>query len=386
MPISHRGNRSAVQGKHQVDFTMMFSIILLSLFGLVMITSSSFYYAYNRFGNSYKFFFNQLKWISISMVAMFFMMNFDYTKLMKWSRIIYFVSNLLLVAVLIFGTDINGSKRWLDIGPFAFQPSELAKLAIIISMSTYVYKNNQKMKKMKYYIRGLLIIGVPVILIAIQNFSTAIVLIAIGLAILFIGGIKIKHLLVTGLPIVAIAGFFVALPLLNIKALKGISDEFSYRLGRVMIWRDPWKDPRGKGFQTIQSLYAVGSGGLFGTGLGKSIQKRGFIPEAHNDIIFSIICEELGLLGAALVLFLFIILIWKGIKVAINAADLFGSLLVTGVIAQVATQVVINVAVNTNTIPVTGMPLPFISYGGSSLLFLMIGMGIVLNVSRYAKK
>lgn len=372
--------------KTQCDFTLLITILLLSLVGIVMITSSSYYYAYIRFDDSLKFMKQQFMWLLISIGVMFFFMNFHYHYLKRWVTLIYLCSNVLLVLVLFVGKEINGAKRWLTVvGPIGFQPSELTKVAMTIFMAYYLSKHIKDIKKFSFVIRTLVILGIPVALIAAQNFSTALVVLCIGFGLIFLAGIKIKHLMWLILPVVGLLSIFVLLPLLDIEALKPITDEMLYRLDRITIWFDPWKDPRGGGFQTIQSLLAVGSGGIFGVGLGQSMQKRGFIPEAHNDIIFSIICEELGLFGAALVLVLFLILIWRGVRIAMNAPDIFGSLLVAGAVIQVAVQVIINVAVNTNTIPVTGMPLPFISYGGSSLLFLMTSMGIMLNVSRHMK-
>lgn len=371
--------------KQHYDFTLFSTILLLSLIGIVMITSSSFYLAYNKFGDSYYFFKRQFLWLVISIGALVFFSNFNYKYLKKFTMLMYLGSNVLLVLVLVIGQRVNGQKRWL----FGFQPSEFSKIAIILFMSYYIAKNHKKMRSPKFYLSLLGIVLLPVTLIGIANFSTALVVIVIGFAIIFVAGAKYKHLIMTVLPVAGLGGFFVALPLvtpyLHIDFLTKIADKFLYRLERIQIWFDPWVDPTDLGFQTIQSLYAVGSGGIFGVGLGESIQKRGFIPEAHNDIIFSIICEELGLFGAAIVLLLFLILIWRGIRVALNASDLFGSLIAVGAVTQIAVQVIINVAVNTNTIPVTGMPLPFISAGGSSLLFLMTLMGILLNISRYSK-
>ena len=230
---------------------------------------------------------------------------------------------------------------------------------------------------------------VPTILIITENLSTAIVNAAIGLMIMFIGGARIKHFMIIVLPMVALLVFIVLIPLVvpieeMPEWIQGFMNSWYYRTVRVRAWLDPWSYASGDGYQAIQSLYAVGSGGLFGVGLGQSVQKLGFIPEAHNDIIFAVLCEELGLMGAGVVLLLFAGLIWNGIQIAVHAPNNFSSLLAVGMITQVAVQVIINVAVNTNSIPVTGVTLPFISYGGSSLLFLMGSMGILLNISRYS--
>lgn len=372
--------------KHQCDFTLLTAIILLSFVGIVMITSSSYYYSYNKFADSLHFFKRQFMWLVVGFGVMFFMMNFNYKMLKRFALPIYVISNFFLILVLLIGKEINGAKRWIEIaGPIGFQPSEFAKVATLIFMAYYLSKNYKQVKSWSFLLKSLALIGIPILLIAIENLSTAIVVMSIGMALVFLSGVPLRRLIMMFVPVGGLGAFFLLLPLLNIPGLSKMAEDLMYRIDRIQIWFNPWLDPLGGGFQTIQSLYAVGSGGLFGVGLGQSMQKRGFIPEAHNDIIFSIICEELGLFGAAIVLLLFLILIWRGIKVSMNAPDLFSSLLAAGAVTQVAVQVIINVAVNTNTIPVTGMPLPFISYGGSSLLFLMISMGILLNISRYSK-
>lgn len=366
---------------HQCDFTLLFAILLLCFVGIVMITSSSYYYSYNKFGDSLHFFKRQLIWLTLGLGTMFVLSRFSLDFIKRIHLLVYVGSIFLLILVLVFGTEVNGAKRWL----FGFQPSELAKLSTTIFMAAYISRNYKHVKTWSYFIKAIILVGIPVILIGVENMSTALVVLAIGGALIFLSGVPWKKILVMILPIGGLGTFLLMLPVLNIPGLSKMAEDLMYRIQRIQIWRNPWSDPLGGGFQTIQSLYAVGSGGLFGVGLGQSLQKRGFIPEAHNDIIFSIICEELGLLGALVVILLFVVLIWRGIKIAMNAPDLFKSLLAAGAVTQVAVQVIINVAVNTNTIPVTGMPLPFISYGGSSLLFLMVSMGILLNVSRYSR-
>ena len=356
----------------QCDFTILFTVILLVCFGIVMIFSSSYNYSLNRYGDHFHFLKRQIMWSIMGFGAMMVMMNYDYHNLRKWSVVLYLFSIVTLILVLFIGKEVNGAKRWLGVGPLGFQPSELSKLGVALFISNLVSLNREKLNRFKGFAFYMIIIMIPVVLIAVQNLSTAIVVTAIGVCILFVASPKIWYFIVMAVPVLAAGILAVTL------------EAFRYRMVRIQAWLDPWSDPLHSGYQTIQSLYAVGSGGLFGLGLGESRQKLGYIPEAHNDIIFSIVCEELGLVGASILLLLFLILIWRGIKVAIQAPDLFGSLIVTGIICQVAIQVLINVSVITNTIPVTGMPLPFISYGGSSLLFLMISMGIVLNISRYA--
>ena len=253
-----------------------------------------------------------------------------------------------------------------------FQPSEVAKISVILFLALYICTHKDCLKDLRGFFRCLGILSVPVGLIAISNFSTAIVVMAIGCTMLFVASPKIWYFVAAAVPVSLAGVFAVALPSVR------------YRLSRIQIWLDPFSDPTVKGYQIIQSLYAVASGGLFGLGLGQSRQKT-FIPEAYNDIIFAIICEELGMVGAALVIVLFALLIWRGIKIALNSQDMFGCLVASGITALIAFQSIINIAVVTNTIPNTGQPLPFISYGGTSLVFTMGMMGILLNISRYQK-
>jgi cell division protein FtsW len=367
-----KGNRIKAI-RTQCDFTILFTVCLLVLFGVVMIFSSSYYFALNHFNDMYYFLKRQILWSLVGFGTMIFMMNFDYKQLKLWAIPSYIISQILLILVLFVGKEVNGQKRWFGIGSIGFQPSEFAKLTLIFFLALVITYNRDKLKKFRGLLFYLIFVAIPVILIGIANLSTAIVVLFIGISILFIASPKIWHFFVLSAPVIAFGAVAVMLP------------QFAYRLDRIQIWKNPWIDPTGKGYQPIQSLYAVGSGGLFGLGLGESRQKLGFIPEAHNDIIFAIVCEELGLIGAIALLTLFLILIWRGIKVSMNAPDLFASLVSSGIICMIGIQVLINVAVITKTIPTTGMPLPFISYGGSSLLFTMAAMGILLNISRYSK-
>lgn len=359
--------------KTQCDFTILFTVVLLTLFGIVMIFSSSYHYALNHFNDMYYFLKRQILWSILGFITIIFAMNYDYKKLKLWAVPFYLISQILLILVLFIGREVNHSKRWFGIGSVGFQPSELAKLTLIFFLALIISYNKSKLKKFTGLLFYLIFIAIPVVLIAVANLSTAIVVLFIGVVMLFVASPKIWHFIVLAAPVVGGGAIAVLLP------------KFQYRLVRIQIWLNPWIDPIDKGYQPIQSLYAVGSGGLFGLGLGESRQKLGFIPEAHNDIIFAIVCEELGLIGAIALLILFIILIWRGIKTAMNAPDLFSSLVSTGIVCMIGIQVLINVAVITNTIPTTGMPLPFISYGGSSLLFTMAAMGILLNISKYSR-
>ena len=379
----------ALPEKRETNFTFIACLVLLSLIGLIMVTSSSVYFAYNNTGDSLYFFKRQLIWLAISTVVL---IGAVYVPL-KWYRrfafAAYVLSIILLVAVMIVGEEINGSKRWLGFGDYSFQPSEFAKIATALFMALLVDQHRDDIQSVWTFAKLLIVLLIPTCLILIENLSTAIVNMGIGLVIMFVGGARIKHFLVLVVPLLAALVFIVTIPLVvpidsMPEWIQPLMEEWSYRTIRVRAWLNPWDYASGDGYQAIQSLYAVGSGGLFGVGLGQSVQKLGFIPEAHNDIIFAVLCEELGLVGAGVVLLLFAGLVWNGIKIAVHAPNQFSSLLAVGMITQVAIQVIINVAVNTNSIPVTGVTLPFISYGGSSLLFLMGSMGILLNISRYS--
>lgn len=356
------------------DYTLFCLVIFLVAFGVIMIYSSSSYHAQKEFANATYFLKKQLQWTLLGLVGMIAISYVDYHKLIKYTMLLYTASIIFLGLVLVIGEEINGAKRWISFGTFGgFQPSEFTKLALIIFMSYIVSKGVKRLDKYSGFIKYLLFIVPPILLIAVENLSTALVVAFIPIAILFVASPKTWHFLTLTLPIIIAAPIF-----LFVK-------KFAYRLNRIKAWKDPWQYPSDIGFQTIQSLYAIGSGGFFGKGLGQSMQKLGFIPEAHNDIIFSVICEELGLFVACMLILIFIMLVWRCMVIASHAPDIFGALLTVGVIAQIAFQVIINIAVVTNSIPSTGMPLPFISYGGSSLIFLLIEIGIVLNVSRQMK-
>ncbi|WP_317853762.1 putative lipid II flippase FtsW [Chakrabartyella piscis] len=360
-------------GPSSFDFTVLFITITLMLFGVVMIFSASYYTTmisteYNN--DMFYYLKKQGQWVALSLVAILVVMAVPYTKFRRISFLGYWVSNFMLALLWIPGVGIEagGQVRWLGIpGVVQFQPSEVTKCALAIYFSHYIVKHRNEMNTFKGFVKALAILGIPVVLIAKSNFSSALLVLLMGLAMLFVGAPKIRYL---------VAG---ALAMIPLGALAVVN--FSYRMSRITIWQDPWSDPTGDGYQIIQGLYAVASGGVFGLGLGQSRQKT-FVPESHNDIIFSIICEELGLLGAGLVIMLFAILIWRGVRIAIRARDLYGTLVATGIISVIAFQAIINMGVVTNTIPNTGQPLPFISYGGTSLLFLAIMIGILLNVSK----
>ena len=305
----------------------------------------------------------------LGIAGMFVVANMDYHVWRHFAVLGYLTAILLSVAVLFIGDEINGSKRWLSLGPLSFQPSEFAKVALILFLAQMVTKNVKDIGKMRTMMKIMLMILPVVGLVGASNLSTAIIILGIGVILIFVASPKYGQFIFMGLLGIGFMAVFLALE--------------SYRLERLAIWRNP--EAYEKGYQTLQGLYAIGSGGLFGRGLGESIQKLGFVPEAQNDMIFSIICEELGLFGAGFVLILFLILIWRFFVIATHANDLFGALIATGAMGHMMIQVILNIAVVTNTIPNTGITLPFISYGGTSVMFLLVEMGLVLSVSSWVK-
>jgi cell division protein FtsW len=275
---------------------------------------------------------------------------------------------LLIIPPMVSGMDV---KRWIVLGPINFQPSELAKFAIILLFSSLIAKNYKSMDKFGFVIVLLGVLGITCALGSLEPHLSATVLIGcIGIVLMFVGGLSRKYIFI-GLGIVAVV--------ITIIATTGV---VSYGSDRIKYWLDPWLDPTGEGFQTIQSLLAIGSGGILGRGIGQSRQKYLWVPEPHNDFIFSIVCEELGVIGAMVIIILFCLLMWRGFSIAVKAPDKFGSLLALGLTFQVGLQMTPNVLVVTNTIPNTGISLPFFSYGGTSLVILLVEMGIILGISR----
>ena len=296
---------------------------------------------------------------------MYVMANIDYHIWQKFAVWAYVLSLLLSLAVLFIGDEYNGSKRWLSFGPLSFQPSEFAKLAVILFLAWLIEKFGKRMRKFTVLMVVMISILPIVGLVGASNLSTAIIILGIGIVLVFVASPAYAQFVWLGISAVGFMTIFLATA--------------SYRLERIAIWLNP--EAYEKGYQTLQGLYAIGSGGLFGRGSGESIQKLGFVPEAQNDMIFSIICEEWGLVGASFLILLFLILIWRFFVIAVHAKDLFGSLIAAGAMAHFMIQVILNIAVVTNTIPNTGITLPFVSYGGTSVLFLLMEIGVVLNVS-----
>lgn len=358
----------------QVDFWFFFSAIALLAIGLLMVFSASSEASRNEFGNSYHFILRQGIFALLGLMGMAVLMNINYRIWGKYSAAILGVVVVLLVAVLLVGTSTKGGKRWISFGFFQLQPSELAKMGLIIFLSYSLSKNAHKLNKFwTGFIPYIGVIGAIDLLIILENhFSATVIVTLSALTVLFVAGARIRHFLYIGAPVAALGVIAVALE--------------PYRLARVTSFLDPWADPLGAGWQIINSLLAIGSGGMFGLGLGKSRQKFSYIPEPHNDFIFSILCEEMGFLGALIVVILFAVLVWRGIVIATRAPDRFGGFMVTGLISIIAIQTILNFAVVTSSMPVTGMPLPFFSYGGTAMLVNMAEVGLILNVSRYGKK
>lgn len=349
------------------DYNLLFIIIFLICFGLVMLYSTSSYTAANKFGDAAFYLKKQLMAIILGFVFLFLLAKIPYTFWKKFSVLAYLLSAGLCGAVIVAGQNYNGSQRWLQIGPVSFQPSEFAKIAMILFLAAFIERIPKQMGKFSSIIKVFVILLPILIIIAISNLSTAIIVAGIAVCMMFVASPKYSHFVALGM--IGIAGIIVFILI------------ESYRLNRIKAWLHP-ETAGDDGFQTLQGLYAIGSGGLFGKGLGQSIQKMGFVPEAQNDMIFTIICEELGLFGGICVILLFLLMIWRMMIIANNAKDLFGALLVVGIMAHISLQVILNVAVVTNTIPNTGVTLPFISYGGTSMMFLMAEMGLALSVSR----
>ena len=348
-----------------MDYTLLVIVFLLVAVGLVILYSTSAYNGDVKFHDSFYYLKKQVFATILGLVMMFWVAGIDYHVWQQFAAVCYLAAVGLSIAVMLFGKEYNGSKRWLSLGPFSFQPSEFAKVALIIFLSWIVTKHAKTIEKTGTMFRIVLWMLPIVGLVGTSNLSTAIIILGIGVVLVFVASPRYAQFVGMGVLGCAFMGIFLALE--------------SYRLERLAIWRNPEKYE--KGYQTLQGLYAIGSGGLFGTGLGNSVQKLGFVPEAQNDMIFSIICEELGLVGAAFIVFLFLILIWRFFLIATHSRDLFGALIASGAMAHMMIQVILNIAVVTNTIPNTGITLPFISYGGTSVVFLLIEMGLVLSVS-----
>jgi len=357
-----------------LDVTFLILVLVLLTFGLVMLFSASYAYAYYNDGDSFYYIKRQLFFALAGVAAMLVISRINYKIFQKYSLLLFGGSLVLLVLVL-FMRDANGFARWFYIGRFSFQPSEIAKFAIIVLFAHFASQNADKMKTFKYGVLPFaLVLGTVSLLVVVENhLSGTILIMLLGISMMFFGGTDLKWF-----AILIGAGVGAVLVILAVPGL------VEYAETRIAIWQNPWSDPQGDGFQTIQSLIAIGSGGIWGTGIGNSRQKYLYIPEPQNDFIFSVVCEELGLVGAAIIIILFALLVWRGFVIAMRAKSRFGSLLAAGCIAQIGMQAALNIAVVTNTVPNTGISLPFFSYGGTALMMLLGEMGVILSVSRDA--
>jgi len=373
------GRKKKVKNQNFFDYTLLFVVIFLILFGLVMIYSTSSYEAASDFDGDSTYYLR--KQLFATILGVFVLAATTFIDYHYWER--FAVPGLLVAFVLVIlvltplGITANGARRWIRIGPLSLQPAEVVKIEIILFCATLINKMNKKWISTIKGVATILIVPVIFALMLWQitdNLSSAIIVAGIAVVMLFVADSDYLKYIVMFLLVAAAAAIIIYVA---VHAEGG-----SFRLTRIKTWLDPESDPSDTGFQTLQALYAIGSGGIFGKGLGASMQKLGFLPEAQNDMIFSIICEELGLFGALAVILLFVLLIWRCMIIANNAQDLFGAMLVVGVMAHFAIQVILNIAVVTNTMPNTGISLPFISYGGTSEMFLMAEIGLVLNVSR----
>lgn len=357
------------------DLLLMIIIFSLLLVGVVMVYSASAIWADYKFDDSFFFAKRQLLFATVGIVAMFGIMNVPYLAWRNISKILLIVCFLLLLAVLIPGVGMvrGGAQSWIGVGAFSIQPSEFMKLGLIIFLAKYLADNQKKITSFrKGFIPSLSLVVAAFGLIMLQpDLGTGVVLVGTCMLMIFVSGARIGHFMVLGC--IGLAGFVALIA------------SAPYRMKRITAFLNPWEDPLGAGFQIIQSLYAIGPGGLMGLGLGQSLQKFFYLPEPQTDFIFAILAEELGFIGGTFVLLLFFLLLWRGIRVALGAPDMFGSLLALGIVGMISIQVMINISVVTGLMPVTGITLPFLSYGGSSLTLTLCSVGILLNVSRYAR-
>ena len=371
--VTEKRTKNLKNKSGKIDITFLSIVLILLTVGLVMLFSASYAYSLEYYDNSYRFISRQAIFAVVGVALMLAISRIEYHFWRKFAWGIFALAIILLVVLLILPPMVSGMnvKRWFVVGPVNFQPSEVAKFAIILLFSSLIAGNYKEMKKIGFFAFLFVILLVTAVLIVAEpHLSATLLVLTIGVVLMMVGGLA-KKFIVGGAVIgaVGIVGFM-------------ISGAISYVADRLTYWRDPWSDATGKGFQTIQSLLAIGSGGILGRGIGQSRQKYLWVPEPHNDFIFSIVCEELGLIGAVIIIILFCLLVWRGFYVAMHAKDKFGSLLAIGLTFQVGLQAMLNIWVVTNTIPNTGISLPFFRYGGTSLLILLCEMGLVLSVSR----
>ncbi|WP_078595475.1 stage V sporulation protein E [Evansella clarkii] len=361
--------------KSAPDILLIAATVCLLSAGLIMVYSASAVWAEYNFNDSFFFLKRQLFFAVLGVAAMLFMMNVDYWTWRRMTKVLVIVCFLLLIIVLIPGVGLvrGGARSWLGVGAFSIQPSEFMKMAMIFYLAKFLSEKQKHITTVKHGLiptLGLVILAFALIMLQ-PDLGTGMVMVLTGVVMIFTGGARIKH--------------FVFLGLLGLAGLTGLILSAPYRLQRIVSFLDPWQDPLGSGFQIIQSLYAIGPGGLLGLGLGASRQKYFYLPEPQTDFIFAILAEELGFLGGAFVLACFAVLLWRGLRIALYAPDLYGTFLAVGIIGMIAIQVMINIGVVIGLMPVTGITLPLLSYGGSSLTLMLTSIGVLLNISRHMR-
>ncbi|RGX54842.1 putative lipid II flippase FtsW [Anaerotruncus sp. AF02-27] len=355
-----------------MDLTFLILVLLLLSIGLIMLFSASYAYAYYHDGNSFYYISRQLFFAIVGVIMMLIISRIDYHILHRLALPIFAGTIFLLIFALVFPYR-SDAKRWINLGFTTFQPSELAKFALVVLFAHLISINYEKMKDPKYGVWPFLgIMGVIALLMLLEpHLSGTILIVSIGIVMMFVGGTDIKWFMLGG-------GLLIG----GIIVMVLIPGVVEYAESRFIYWINPWDAPQGAGYQTIQSLYAIGSGGLMGVGIGNSRQKHLYLPEPQNDFVFSVVCEELGFIGAAIIILIFVLLVWRGYVIAMRCRDRFGSMLSVGLTTQVGVQTILNIAVVSNTVPNTGISLPFFSYGGTALVMLLCQMGVILSVSR----
>ncbi len=364
-----------INGKMDISFFALVTVLLTA--GLLMLFSASYAYALAYMGNSYHFIIKQVIFAVLGYALMLVISKINYKVYRKFAWFVYIISAIMLIALLVLPPMVPGAtqKRWMVLGPISFQPSEIAKFSIILLFSHLIAANYKQMKTFKFgvFTLGMLLVFVCGLVVVETHLSATILIFSIGICLMIVGGMRGIYIL-GGVGLGAAgAGVLV------------VSGVVGYASDRITYWLNPWADAAGKGYQTIQSLLAIGSGGVLGRGYGLSRQKYLWVPEPHNDFIFAIVCEELGIVGAMIIILLFCALVWRGFIIAMHAPDKFGALMAVGLTFQVGLQAVLNILVVTNTVPNTGISLPFFSYGGTALVLLLMQMGIVLSISRASR-
>ena len=364
------------KSRGMIDYTFLFIVVLMVCVGMVMLLSASTPAARTKYGNSYYFFNKQLLFVVVGFIGMAVASSVDYKFYKKYAHYIFGVAFFLLFIVAIpgIGIKLNGSRRWLPLPGFNFQPSEIMKVSIAILFASWIEDSIFPIKTFRGSLWYYGVVGIVSILMLLEpHLSGTIVIAGIGVVIMIVSGTPLKPI-------------GIAVPVIGSVGVVAISLFDPGRFSRLLRFLDPFSDLQNTGYQISQALYAIGSGGLFGKGLGRSVQKYSYLPEPYNDFIFAVVCEELGMIGAVLIIGLFGALIYRGMKIAFSAPDKFSSLLCVGIMSQVAIQTIFNIAVATSSIPNTGVSLPFFSYGGTAIMILLCEMGIVLNISRHALK